>query len=302
MRAYLVLGLVLFVGGSLRVGAVAANDPPATAPAEGGHARLIKVLTPLDSVGEIVPDGDHIWFGSWGGVKVLDRSTGQLRFFTRHDGLATNSAMEVSVLDKRVYAFHGLTNQVSILEPGSDKWTVGLLGEKLQRGFWSTPWKCRQARSDGIWCLFTGLPDSEFGPPSVIEVQQYDLKTRRPLKSVDVLKSLPPSSQPDERLFEHWPAGLVFLAGDPWVATANFLIRADWKGGQTEGSQVVALPKESAWDHIYDGHQAKQQFPNRIYSIAAGDKCLWLGLEAGLAKYDPVAGKFTFLFVRDEKP
>ena len=291
MRRHLAIAMGLLVV----VGTCAGCEAVAT---RAGDAKVLKVLTPMDSVQRIVRDDGRLWFATWGGVKMLDRSAGTWRFFTRHDGLAGNAIASVSVHDGKVYAFDGWSNQVSILNDKGDKWAVRLLGEKLQRGMWSGPWRGHVIRSDGIWCVFTGLPDNEWGTPSVIEIQQYDLKTFRLLKSIDVLKRLPEGEKNKGRAGTR-PLGLMFVDGSAWIATAKYLVRLDVRSWKTE---VVSLPAEAAWDHIYDGHKAKQRLSNTIHSIAAGDKCLWLGLEAGLAKYDPVTGKFTYRLVRDEKP
>lgn len=276
---------------------------PATQPASSptsrpaNIAKLLRVLTPVNTINQIVQDNGRLWLATAGGVTMLDRTTGKWRFYTRHDGLASNYVTSVSVHNGRFYAFHGISNQVSILDDRSDRWDVKLLGEKPQRGFWGGPWRDQQVRTDGIWCLFTGLPDTEFGTPSVIELQQYDLTTFRLLKSVNVQRLLPevkPNKAMDTGL-----VGLAFVDGNAWIATRDHLVKVDCKTWQ---AQVVSLPPEAVWNHVYDGHQGKQELPNRIQCIVAGDKCLWLGLEAGLATVDPTTGKFSFVLVRDEKP
>lgn len=299
MRRYLAIVMAsLWVAGVSAGGEAVVTRRTTPAPARPGGAKLLKVLTRMDDIQRIVRDDAHLWFATWGGVKMLNRPTGTWRFFTRHDGLASNSIASLSVHDGKVYAFDGWSNQVSILEEKGDKWTVRLLGEKFQRGRWYGPWLAHVVRPDGIWCVFTGLPDNEWGMPSAIEIQHYDLKTFHLLKSIDVLKQLPESQRNKERIGSR-PLGLVFVDGTAWIATAKHLVKLDVKSWKTE---VVSLPAEADWDYIYDGHQAKQRRPNAIRSIAAGDKCLWLGLEAGLAKYDVATGKFAFHFIRDAKP
>lgn len=257
-----------------------------------------RVLTMNDHVTGVAVDARCVWVATWGGVKTLDKSTGQWRFYTRHDGLASNLVQSVHVMDGRVYAFDVLTNRVSVLEPGASRWSVRILGQATQRGLWGSPWQYHQVRPDGIWCLFTGLPDDEFGIPKRLEVQQYELATGRLIKSVDVLALLG-TSQPTGRSAPNAPLGFAIVGNDAWIATARVLVKVDRSTWQ---AKVVPLPAESDWEHIYDGHQAKQRRPNAIYSLAAADGCLWLGMEAGLARFDPSTGKFLFLFVKDEKP
>ncbi len=296
MRVYLAVAAWVV----LAAGVCAGDSPrPATEPTtrvstQPSDSKLLKVLSPVGNVNRIVTDESRLWFATMGGVKMLDRPTNKWRFFTGHDGLASNYITSVSVLDGKVYAFHGVSNQVSTLDAKGDRWDVALLGEKLQRGFWGSPWRYQQVRADGVWCLFTGLPDSEFGLPSAIELQQYDLKTYRLVKSVDVLPLLPKTDQSKSRGMSESPLGLVFVEGNAWIATQEHLVKVDCKTWKTE---TMPLPAEAVWDQ-----RGKQRLPNTVRSIAAGDKCLWLGLEAGLAKVDPATGKFSFLLVSDEKP
>ena len=251
--------------------------------------QLLHVITPVDSIYQIVPDGDRVWLATRGGAVEVDARTQRRKVHTRHDGMAMNHVGAIRLHDGAVYAFTGWTNQVSILDRGAAQWRVVQLGDKLQRGFYGFPWACPQVRDDGIWCVFTGVPDQEFGGINACILQQYDAKTGRLKRQIPLR---PDGGEPDGKFLDTRLVGLHLDGATAVVVLDRELLKADLDKGAV---LKIPLPETAVFT------VGSTTYPNTIASMTAGDGFLWLGMEKGLARFDLKGQAFEFVY-QDVQP
>jgi len=260
--------------------------------------KLLKVLTNTNSVNDVLPDGNVVWFGTHGGVKCLDRERNEWGSYTRFDGLATNYVAQLAKEGDELFAFHRRgSNRYSVLKRGEKRWREIVIDESLPKRYYGEGHGRLLSDfvvfPDCIWCAYTEVFGGTRTWPVRIELRQYARPRLGLLCTIEVFELKDRERPP--RPFGRGVVGLVRDGHFLWCGLVNALLKVDTRTGNVDR---FPLPREA----VIHYPRLKETRINRIHSLACDEESVWLRLTRGLARFHKATGQWRLLFQEKKNP